>query len=158
VTTLYDWARQWGVPDAALVDLRARMVGNTTGDPRKRGLHESAVQSRVRLEASQKGLVLWRNNVGVLPNDAGVPVRFGLANDSQAVNRSVKSGDLIGIRPLVVTPALVGATIGQFVSREIKPTGWRYKGTEREAAQLKWADLVLSLGGDAQFATGEGTL
>lgn len=119
---------------------------------------EAAIQTLVRLEASRKGLVLWRNNVGVLTDERGVPVRFGLANDSAAVNRNIKSADLIGIRPLLITPEHVGHTIGQFVSREVKAAGWRYTGTPREAAQLRWAELVLGLGGDAAFATGEGSL
>lgn len=119
---------------------------------------EAAQQALVRLEASRKGLVLWRNNVGVLVDERGVPVRFGLANDSAAVNRSIKSADLVGIRPLLITPAHVGSVVGQFVSREVKAEGWRYTGTERERAQLRWAELVLSLGGDAAFATGEGSL
>lgn len=119
---------------------------------------EAAVQVAVRLEAARKGVALWRNNVGVLLDRRGVPVRYGLANDSSAVNANFKSADLIGIRPVLITPAHLGLTIGQFVSREVKAEGWRYTGDEREVAQLRWAELVLSLGGDAAFCTGEGTL
>jgi hypothetical protein len=53
---------------------------------------------------------------------------------------------------------MVGYTIGQFVSREIKIPGWKFQNTEREQAQLKWAELIISLGGDACFTTGVGTL
>jgi len=60
------------------------------------------------------------------------------------VNQSLKSGDLIGIRPG-----------GQFVSLECKPAGWKYTGTPRELAQAKWAALVRSLGGHARFVTDE---
>lgn len=118
---------------------------------------ESRVQSLVRLEASQFDTKLWRNNVGVLLDATGRPVRYGLANDSAALNRVLKSGDLIGWRTIIVTPDMVGRRIARFVSRECKPEGWRYTGTEREVAQLAWADLINAAGGDAAFATGEGT-
>ena len=122
-------------------------------------MSESAAQVLVRLEAARKGVTLWRNNVGVLLDKRGVPVRYGLANDSSAVNSQFKSADLIGIRPLLITPAHVGLVVGQFVSREIKAPGWRFSPNDpREAAQLRWAELVLSLGGDAAFATGEGSI
>lgn len=74
------------------------------------------------------------------------------------MNKVIKSADLIGIRPVLITPGHVGLVIGQFVSREIKPTGWKYTGKAREEAQLRWAELVAACGGDAAFATGEGTL
>lgn len=119
---------------------------------------ESSVQAHVRLEAAKLGIPLWRNNVGVLLDARGVPVRFGLANDSPAVNARIKSADLIGIRPVLVTPEMVGTTLGVFVSREIKTAGWRYTGTAREQAQQRWIDLVRSYGGDADFATGPGSL
>jgi len=119
---------------------------------------EAYVQSVVRLEAGRKGLRLWRNNVGALLDDRGVPVRYGLANDSKKLNEVVKSGDLIGWRPRLITPALVGSTIAQFVSRECKHPGWHYTGTEHEIAQMKWAQLVAADGGDAAFCTGEGSL
>lgn len=116
--------------------------------------NEATAQALVRLEAARRGWVLYRNNVGVLPDARGVPVRFGLANDSAAVNANVKSADLIGIRPVLITPDMVGKTIGQFVSREVKAPGWRFTGTERELAQLRWIELVLRYGGDASFCTG----
>lgn len=119
---------------------------------------EAYVQSCVRLEAARKGLKLWRNNVGALPDARGVPVRYGLANDSAQLNKEVKSGDLIGWRPVLISPAHVGSTIAQFVSRECKRPDWKYSGDDRERAQLRWAQAVQADGGDACFVTGEGTL
>ena len=120
---------------------------------------ESYVQSLVRLEAGRKGLKLWRNNVGVLTNaETGQPVRYGLANDSKALNQKIKSGDLIGWRSIIITPAHVGTKLAQFVSRECKKPAWTYSGTEREQAQLRWAEVVNSDGGNACFVTGEGSL
>lgn len=123
---------------------------------------EAYVQSLVRLEAPAKGVRLWRNNVGVLLDANGRPVRYGLANDSATLNRELKSGDLIGWRPVLITPDMVGRVIAQFVSRECKPADWRpaLSGDrwEHEEAQRRWAKLINDAGGDACFATGEGTL
>lgn len=123
---------------------------------------EAYVQSLVRLEAPAKGVRLWRNNVGVLFDVNGRPVRYGLANDSATLNRELKSGDLIGWRPVLVTPDMVGRVIAQFVSRECKPADWRPalsgERFEHEEAQRRWAKLINDAGGDACFATGEGTL
>jgi hypothetical protein len=119
---------------------------------------EASIQSIVRMEAAQKGLRLWRNNVGVLFDERRVPVRFGLGNDSPKINKIIKSADLIGWRPLLITDALVGSTVAQFLSRECKRPGWKYSGNEHEQAQLKWAEIVVAAGGDGGFCTGEGSL
>lgn len=159
MSTLYAWAIKWGVPFEAVRDLQCQMgTLNTDPVPGDGGASEGAAQTAVRLEASAKGSRLFRNNVGVLMDETGRPVRYGLANDSKQLNTAVKSADLIGIKPVIITPAMVGSTVGQFLSREIKPAAWRYSGTPREEAQLKWAELILSLGGDAAFATGAGTI
>lgn len=119
---------------------------------------ESEVVAALKLEASRLGLRLWRNNVGAATDANGNHFRYGLANESAAMSKAIKSADLIGIRPVLIMPHHVGHIIGQFVSREAKAPGWLYTGTPREVAQLAWRDLVIGLGGDACFATGEGTL
>ncbi len=160
MTDLYAWAAHWRVPPTAIHDLLQRfgMGFDTPQSAAQPGDSEAAVQTRVRLEASQKNILLFRNNVGVLSDAHGRPVRYGLCNDSASLNKNIKSGDLIGIRPVAVTPAHVGQVIGQFVSREMKAAGWRYTGAGREAAQAKWIEIVRSRGGDAAFCTGEGSL
>lgn len=116
---------------------------------------EAGVQAQIRLEASRRGWKLFRNNVGVLVREDGVPIRFGLANDSKAVNTMVKSGDLIGIRPVLVTPSHVGSVIGQFVSIECKRPGWRHNPRDaHEQAQMRWAEIVLLAGGHAVITDG----
>ncbi|WP_287278650.1 hypothetical protein [Ralstonia sp.] len=154
--TLHTWAARWHIPPAALAELHGMLAGlDFVPAPDSAGASESNVQSRVRLEGARKGLALWRNNIGVTPDNF---VRYGLANDSARVNATLKSGDLIGIRPVLVQPHHVGTVIGQFVSRECKRAGWRWTGSDREVAQHNWALRVASLGGDACFAAGEGTL
>jgi len=157
--TLTQWAIRHGVSHQALTELR-QMMGVDTGPvscSAKAG-SEAAVQQAIRLEASRLGMRLWRNNVGACKDSTGRMIRYGLANDSAAMNKAIKSSDLVGIRPVVITQSHVGTTIGQFTAREVKRPGWTYAGTEREMAQLAWIKLIVSLGGDAGFATGEGTL
>lgn len=157
---LEQWAIKWGIPYEALADLRAQMIIDTDpanpapGAPKS----ETAVQNAVRLEASQKGGRLWRNNVGQYIDDRGVPVRYGLCNESKQLNEKCKSSDLIGITPVKITPQMVGLIIGQFTAREIKPEDWTYSGTKREKAQLTYLNLVAALGGNAAFACRTGTL
>lgn len=121
-------------------------------------MNERDVINIVRLEASDKKIQLFRNNVGATYTQDGSFLRYGLANDSSNLNHILKSADLIGIRPVIIEPWMVGATLGVFVSRECKQSGWQYTGTDREKAQLAWRDLIRSLGGDAEIVTGAGSL
>jgi len=156
---LNEWAIKWGVPYAATEDLKCLMgLVNTDPAATVAGESEAAVQNRIRLEASRVGARVWRNNVGAMLTEDGSFVRYGLANDSQQMNARIKSSDLIGLKPVLITPEHIGQVLGVFVAREVKPGGWRYTGTPRELAQLRFLELVASLGGDACFATGEGTL
>ena len=116
-------------------------------------MSEGLVQSVVRLHAPRLGETLWRNNVGVLLDATGRPVRYGLANDSKGLNEKLKSADLIGWRPVTITQDMVGRVIGQFISRECKREGWKYTGRAHEPAQLEWARIVNRSGGDARFVT-----
>lgn len=120
---------------------------------------ESSVQAEIRLLASKKGWRLFRNNCGVLPDRNGRPVRFGLANDSRTMNQTYKSGDLIGIMPLVITPAHVGRTLGIFTSIECKHPDWTpSESDERYQAQCRWRDLINSLGGYAVITNRSDTI
>lgn len=160
MANLYLWAKRWNIPSEAIHDLIVEMgISTETDVPSGPPGSESAAQTDVRLEASEKGYRLWRNNVGAgTIMESGSFLRWGLCNDSKSMNKKVKSHDLIGIKPVLITPEMVGTTIGQFLSREMKRPGWRYQGTEEERAQLAFGQIVLSLGGDAAFATGRGTL
>lgn len=166
MTALYAWASRWNIPMAAIADLQNELgLAGTPGPPLdhtfQRGLlaTEEHVSTALRLEAGRKGVLLWRNNVGALKREGGEGfVRFGLANDSEAVNKRIKSADFVGIKPVTVTQEMVGQVVGIFVSREVKAAGWSYTGTDREQAQQRWALLVKSFGGDACFVTGEGSL
>jgi len=157
---VYQWAARHGVSMQAIHELQALfgMHGGHTMPSKAVGVSESAVAAVLRLEAARKGVRLFRNNVGALPDARGVPVRYGLANESKQMNEKIKSADYIGWRRMLIEQHHVGTMLAQFVSREAKEVGWHYTGTTREKAQLAWAQLVTVDGGDAAFCTGEGTL
>lgn len=118
------------------------------------GLNEDVVQQHARIEAAKYGCILLRNNSGVLEDKNGRPVRYGLANESSKQNESFKSSDLIGITPIVITPDMVGRTIGVFTAIEVKKEGWAFKiGNKREVAQLAFINWVKKLGGIASFCS-----
>lgn len=159
MSKLYEWATRWKMPEEAVEDL-LRIFGLIPPVENLKVINsssEAAVQNIVKLEASRKGARLWRNNLGAVKTEDGF-IRYGLANESNSINQIIKSADLIGIKPVLITQNMIGKTIGQFLSREIKPAGWVFQGTEREHAQFNWVQLITSLGGDACFATGEGTI
>lgn len=72
-------------------------------------MKESNIQQLIRLEASKLGCTLWRNNVGMLNDSRGIPVRYGLCEGSS---------DLIGIYK------------GRFVAIEVKRP--KKKPTEKQ--------------------------
>ena len=155
---LDEWAQAWGVSAAALLDLRTRMgIAEARIEATGAAGSESRQQSLIRIDAADSGVWLTRNNVGALLDERGIPVRYGLANESKEQNKAVKSADLIGIKPILIGPQHLNMVIGQFVSREAKHETWTYKGDKHEVAQLAWCNFVLSKGGDAAFCTGPGS-
>ena len=83
-------------------------------------------------------------------------MRYGLANDSAQLNEVIKSGDHIGLRPVLITEQHLGTTLGQFVSIEAKHPSWQPgEDPKREKAQFAWAGLIRSKGGLAVFSRGE---
>ena len=77
-----------------------------------------------------------------MPDNTGTPVRFGLGNDSEKLNKVFKSSDLIGIGPG-----------GMFVAVEVKAPGWKKPSNPREVAQANFIGAVQARGGLAGFAT-----
>jgi hypothetical protein len=111
---------------------------------------ESNIQARTRLAATAKRWRLWRNNRGAAKTDSGSYIRFGLANDSKTIGDVLKSGDLIGWRPVIITADMVGKVLAQFVSVECKGSD-SHTDKERLEAQERWANLVNREGGYAVF-------
>lgn len=153
---LHTWAVKHGVSLQAVEELKTLMgVGFTQDLPPVAGKSgsESYQASLIRREAPYHNLLLTRNNVGALMDKGGRPVRYGLFNESKQQNEKVKSGDLIGIHTFTIQQHHVGMQIGQFVSIETKEKNWQYTATDHEKAQLAFAQLVISKGGAAMFAS-----
>ncbi len=102
---------------------------------------ETALLSRLLLRASALGMRLFRNNVGLLRDANGRPVRYGLC---------VGSSDLIGWTPYTVKPEDVGRTLALFTAIEAKIG--RNQPTE---AQGHFLDVVRAAGGVAIVARQE---
>ena len=146
------WCEKWGISKDALEELKDILGVVSYPDSFDTcSLSETAIQNKVRLDALKNNMILWRNNTGVAYDARGVPVRFGLCNDTPKVNSAVKSSDLIGIKRIKITKDLIGQTLGQFVAREVKKSTWKFKGTKEEHAQLKFLEIVSAWGGDAKF-------
>ena len=114
---------------------------------------EGIVQQEVQMEAMKFQCTLMRNNSGAAVDSTGRMVRYGLGNISKKHSDKIKSSDLIGIKKVLITPDMVGQTIGQFVALEIKKEAWNpeKKFDKREIAQQNFIDWVRSLGGIAEF-------
>jgi hypothetical protein len=114
---------------------------------------EELVQQNIRLALARDGFDLWRNNVGACQDENGRVIRYGLMNDSKKLNERFKSSDLIGIRPMRITPEWVGHTVGVFVAIECKSDNRAIKINDPHvSAQARFIDLVSRNGGFAGFA------
>lgn len=119
---------------------------------------ESLTQQQTRQLMFELGGQCWRNNsgAGTLVDEYGKQrqVRWGLANDSAAMNKNIKSSDLIGITPTLITQEMVGYYLGVFTALEIKHPGWHLTpGDKRGQAQAKFHQLVKDACGFAGFVT-----
>lgn len=104
---------------------------------------EAEVQQAVRLRAPLIGWCLWRNNSGAFEDKSGRWVRYGLANESKALNKKLKSSDLIGFD-----------NMGFFTAVECKHSLWVFNpNDEHEVAQLEFINHVRNGGGRAGFVT-----
>ena len=115
---------------------------------------ESVNQQQARLIMARLHCQIWRNNSGACTDDTGRLIRYGLGNDSAQLNKKIKSSDLIGITPTLITAEMVGYHLGVFTALEVKPSGWTLKPSdERGHAQAKFHEIVQQACGFAGFVT-----
>ncbi len=115
---------------------------------------EDQINAWVILNAmKQHDSMLFRNNSGVLRNQEGIPIRFGLGNTSSQINRIFKSSDQIGITP-VQCPC--GKRYGVFTAIEMKKPGWKYRNSDQTAlGQLNFINRIREKSGIAGFVQNE---
>ncbi len=149
---LSEWARRHGVSPAAMAEL-GNLLSPPHIEPGVGTLHsESHNSSKCRLVYSQRGDILWRNNVGQATAITGQPVRYGLCNESAKINKVVKSSDLIGITTVEITQAMVGQLVGIFTAVEMKASGWKLRPNDAHTrAQWTFINRVRCAGGIAGF-------
>ena len=152
--TLKDWQARWGhhVPAQAIAELTA-ILSPVMPLPAPTARHsEAAGAAQMRLAAGRAGVPLFRNNSGAMTDQTGRLIRFGLGNESPALNARWKSSDLIGLLPVLVQPSHVGKTLGVFLAVETKKPGWRLTpGDKRGQAQAAFLQSVRGFGGVGGF-------
>ena len=152
---LNKWAHEHNITPAAMRALRLILQAGYTNGSGVEGMSEKAVDQRTCLAASRKGARLFRNNKGAFKDEYGNFTRYGLCNTTEKQGKELRSSDRIGIVPYVVRPYDVGRTLGIFWAVEMKKQGWKFNPyDEHEAGQQAFLNLILSLGGFAQFAQG----
>ena len=148
---LASWAARHGVSPAALHELRC-LMGVAAGPTLSQAApgSEASVQNAVRIAAARDhGSRLFRNNSGAGVDDRGNHIRWGLCNESKAVNAVCKSSDLIGITP---RQCGCGRIWGVFTAIECKAPGWKFRESDQRAvAQRNFLNLIVSLGGIGKF-------
>ena len=116
---------------------------------------EGDIQNRIRIAASELGWVTFRNTIGT----GWVGTVVATFENGDIVLRNARrtsfglvkgSGDLIGWKPEVIMPDMVGKEIARFLSIEVKTPSGRV-----EKEQKTWAKNVVDAGGYAIIARGE---
>ena len=115
---------------------------------------ENPMMKRAQVAMVEEGAVLWRNNVGVFLQGKQRRIKEGglitVSPGDVVLSRprtircglDVGSSDLIGLTPVVVTPAMVGKTIAVFTSPEAKDIDGVV-----EPEQASWIAMVNDNGG-----------
>lgn len=147
------WAQRHNVSPVALREL-TEILCPYIHTPDAEGYdNEAQVQAQIRKASPFAKAWLGRNNRGAMEKD-GRWIRFGLANDSDRIDKVFKSGDLIGITPRLVMPEHIGQVWGLFTNVEVKEPGWKFtSGDKRAIAQLAFNNHVIKYGGIAGFCT-----
>ena len=152
--TLKDWQARWGdhIPAQALAELVGILSPVMPSPAPTARLSEAAGAAQIRLAAGRDGVPLFRNNSGAMTDQTGRLIRFGLGNESPALNARWKSSDLIGILPVVVQPSHVGQTLGVFLAVETKKPGWRLTPGDKRGLRLAaFLQSVRGFGGVGGF-------
>lgn len=111
---------------------------------------ETAKSSELLLDATQKDIILHRNNVGACESADGRYIQYGVGIGIPGQRPS----DFIGFTRVTITPDMVGKTVAIFTAVEAKKEGWGKPTNKREREQKAFIDSVNREGGIAYFSTG----
>lgn len=156
---LDELCNRWRLPPLLMKELKAILKPEMTIHPG--ATSEAATQNRLRLNASDYGGYLWRNNNGACvavdkETKQERHIRYGLGNDSKKLNEVFKSSDLIGITPVKIYDYHVGRTMGIFTAIECKKPGWHLTPSDKRGhGQLNFINTVQVCGGISMFANHE---
>lgn len=101
---------------------------------------EANVQAQILIDIGKyPNIRLFRNNVGMLQDATGRPVKYGVCNPG--------GSDLLGWTTKTITPEMVGQQVAVFTAIEVKND----KGRVTEA-QLNFISRVKQAGGIATIA------
>jgi len=115
-------------------------------------MRESSISPRIQMEAALHfNATLLRNNNGACQDKTGRLIRYGLGHTKP--DQELRSSDLIGWTPVVITPDMIGKTVAVFTAVEVKTEGWTRPTDEREIAQQRFVELVRNSGGLSIIAT-----
>ena len=114
-------------------------------------MSETPLIDGILLAASARGWRLFRQNtgmgwVGKIAGRKGANITLENARPLHA-GLCVGSSDIIGIAPVVITPDMVGQTVGVFVAIEVKTVG-----VPVSTDQAKFTAMIKRLGGKAIIA------
>lgn len=122
-------------------------------------LNEQGIMHSAMMAVSRAGTRIWRQNVGMAVAGKAEWMKSGRVIRVEAGDCVVRkarpfhaglckgSSDLIGITPVVITPDMVGRTLGVFTALEVKKPG----GCATDE-QSNFLDQILKLGGFAGVA------
>ena len=100
---------------------------------------EGDIMRTIQLDLANGPVRLLRNNAGMLKNQAGNIVRFGVGG--------VGGSDLLGWRTITITPDMVGQSVAVFAAIEVKTPQGRVT-----PEQQNFIDRVAHFGGLAGVA------
>ena len=102
---------------------------------------EKSVLQRIRIQLSEAGFVLFRNNSGQYTAHDGSVIRYGVCNPG--------GSDLLGWKTITITKEMVGQKISQFAAIEVKTSTGKLSEPQRN-----FLEQVKKSGGIAHVAFG----
>lgn len=112
-------------------------------------MNSESLNSKLYEASKPASMVTFRNNCGVLKDQRGIPVHFGVGGPTPG-KPSKGGSDFIGYEVVIITPEMVGKKVAIFTAHELKADECN-EGTATIAAQENFIAQVNEDGGRAGF-------